>query len=246
MARRVRAAPRSRRPRAALARSPAGGRDGPAPRRRDEARLGSAPAPRSTSSSAPAALDRIARAQRRRSDRRAAGGRAAGARPGGVRRRRSDARCSIRRSASAAPRRRSAACSRPRDSGPLRHRYGAPRDLVLGITVALSDGTIARSGGKVIKNVAGYDLAKLFTGSFGTLGRSCRSNVRLHPLPHATATALGACDRRRDARRRGPARCAPRRSSSRRSTSPGAAGAAACSPGARGAAARRRAREWRR
>jgi len=56
------------------------------------------------------------------------------------------------------------------DSGPLRHRYGAPRDLVLGMTVLLSDGTVASSGGKVIKNVAGYDLAKLFCGSFGTLG----------------------------------------------------------------------------
>ena len=56
------------------------------------------------------------------------------------------------------------------DSGPLRHRYGAARDLVLGVTVALPDGTVARAGGKVIKNVAGYDLAKLFAGSFGTLG----------------------------------------------------------------------------
>jgi glycolate oxidase FAD binding subunit len=80
------------------------------------------------------------------------------------------------------------------DSGPLRHRYGAPRDLVLGVTVALSDGTIARSGGKVIKNVAGYDLAKLFTGSFGTLGAILSANVRLHPLPESTATALAACD----------------------------------------------------
>jgi glycolate oxidase FAD binding subunit len=80
------------------------------------------------------------------------------------------------------------------DSGPLRHRYGAPRDLVLGVTVALSDGTIARSGGKVIKNVAGYDLAKLFTGSFGTLGAILSANVRLHPLPEATATTLAACD----------------------------------------------------
>ena len=78
------------------------------------------------------------------------------------------------------------------DSGPLRHRYGAPRDLVLGMTVALSDGTIARSGSKVIKNVAGYDLAKLFTGSFGTLGMILSVSVRLHPLPLATATALGA------------------------------------------------------
>jgi glycolate oxidase FAD binding subunit len=78
------------------------------------------------------------------------------------------------------------------DSGPLRHRYGAPRDLVLGITVALSDGTIARAGSKVIKNVAGYDLAKLFTGSYGTLGLILSVSVRLHPLPLATATALGA------------------------------------------------------
>jgi glycolate dehydrogenase FAD-binding subunit len=78
------------------------------------------------------------------------------------------------------------------DSGPLRHRYGAPRDLILGITVALSDGTIARAGGKVIKNVAGYDLAKLFTGSFGTLGMILSLSVRLHPLPELTATAVGA------------------------------------------------------
>ena len=77
------------------------------------------------------------------------------------------------------------------DCGPLRHRYGAPRDLVLGVTVALSDGTIARSGGKVIKNVAGYDLGKLFCGSFGTLGLILAVSVRLHPLPAATATALG-------------------------------------------------------
>lgn len=78
------------------------------------------------------------------------------------------------------------------DCGPLRHRYGAPRDLILGITVALSDGTIARAGGKVIKNVAGYDLAKLFTGSFGTLGVILSVSVRLHPLPVGRTTALGA------------------------------------------------------
>jgi glycolate oxidase FAD binding subunit len=77
------------------------------------------------------------------------------------------------------------------DSGPLRHRHGAPRDLVLGVTVALSDGTLARAGGKVIKNVAGYDLAKLFTGSFGTLGAILEVALRLHPLP-ATATAVGS------------------------------------------------------
>jgi glycolate oxidase FAD binding subunit len=78
------------------------------------------------------------------------------------------------------------------DSGPLRHRHGAPRDLVVGMTVALSDGTIARAGGKVIKNVAGYDLAKLFTGSYGTLGAILELAVRLHPLPPATVTAVGS------------------------------------------------------
>jgi glycolate dehydrogenase FAD-binding subunit len=77
------------------------------------------------------------------------------------------------------------------DSGPLRHRHGAARDLVLGMTVALSDGTLARAGGKVIKNVAGYDLAKLFTGSYGTLGAILEVAVRLHPIPPATATAVG-------------------------------------------------------
>jgi glycolate oxidase FAD binding subunit len=75
------------------------------------------------------------------------------------------------------------------DSGPLRSRYGAPRDLVVGMTVALSDGTVAKSGGKVIKNVAGYDLAKLFSGSLGTLGAILELSLRLHPLPRDTATA---------------------------------------------------------
>lgn len=78
------------------------------------------------------------------------------------------------------------------DAGPLRHRYGGPRDLVIGVTVALADGTVARAGGNVIKNVAGYDLAKLFTGSFGTLGAIVSVNVRLHPRPRAFATAHGA------------------------------------------------------
>ena len=81
------------------------------------------------------------------------------------------------------------------DSGPLRHRYGAPRDLIVGATFALSDGTIARSGGKVIKNVAGYDLAKLLSGSFGTLGLILSVSVRLHPLSRGHTTALaGAAD----------------------------------------------------
>ena len=87
------------------------------------------------------------------------------------------------------------------DSGPLRHRYGAARDLVVGMTMALADGTVARAGGKVIKNVAGYDLAKLLAGSFGTLGLILQVAVRLHPLAStrvtlrveaATAGELGA------------------------------------------------------
>src|ERR671923_684513 len=77
------------------------------------------------------------------------------------------------------------------DSGPLRSRYGGPRDLVVGMRVALSDGTLAKSGGKVIKNVAGYDIAKLFGGSFGTLGAIVEVSVRLHPVAPDTATALG-------------------------------------------------------
>ena len=80
------------------------------------------------------------------------------------------------------------------DSGPLRHRYGGVRDLVVGMTVVLSDGTIAKSGGKVIKNVAGYDLAKLFAGSFGTLGLIASVAVRLHPAPARTATLTAASD----------------------------------------------------
>ena len=79
------------------------------------------------------------------------------------------------------------------DSGPMRHRYGGVRDLVLGLTVVLSDGTVSKSGGKVIKNVAGYDLAKLFTGSYGTLGIVVQVAVRLHPAlkPATTATVVG-------------------------------------------------------
>jgi glycolate oxidase FAD binding subunit len=80
------------------------------------------------------------------------------------------------------------------DSGPLRSRYGGARDLVVGMRVALADGTVAKSGGKVIKNVAGYDLAKLFVGSFGRLGAILEVSVRLHPLPPATASAVGRSD----------------------------------------------------
>ena len=69
------------------------------------------------------------------------------------------------------------------DSGSLRLRFGALRDLVIGVTLALPDGTLASSGGKVVKNVAGYDLPKLATGAFGTLGVITRAVFRLHPLP---------------------------------------------------------------
>ena len=67
------------------------------------------------------------------------------------------------------------------DSGALRLRYGGLRDLIIGMTIVLADGTIARAGGKVVKNVAGYDLHKLMTGSFGTLGVIAEVNFRLHP-----------------------------------------------------------------
>jgi glycolate oxidase FAD binding subunit len=66
-------------------------------------------------------------------------------------------------------------------SGPRRLQRGGIRDLVLGATVVLADGTIASSGGKVVKNVAGYDLAKLLTGAYGTLGVVVRAAFRLHP-----------------------------------------------------------------
>jgi glycolate dehydrogenase FAD-binding subunit len=72
-------------------------------------------------------------------------------------------------------------------TGPRRLRYGAPRDLLLGLTVVRADGVIARSGGKVVKNVAGYDIGKLFAGSHGTLGLITEATFRLHPRPAAVA-----------------------------------------------------------
>jgi glycolate oxidase FAD binding subunit len=74
------------------------------------------------------------------------------------------------------------------DGGSLRAAFGSCRDLLIGITVALADGTVARSGGKVVKNVAGYDLPKLFIGSFGTLGVITEATFRLHPIPVAAQT----------------------------------------------------------
>jgi glycolate oxidase FAD binding subunit len=67
--------------------------------------------------------------------------------------------------------------------GPRRTRYGTLRDLVVGITIVRSDGTFARGGGKVVKNVAGFDLPKLMIGSLGSLGLIVRATFRLHPVP---------------------------------------------------------------
>ena len=87
------------------------------------------------------------------------------------------------------------------DSGVLRLRYGGLRDLIIGMTIVLADGTVAHTGGKVVKNVAGYDLHKLMTGALGTLGVITSVNFRLHSIPQhtqsftfsaATAEPLGA------------------------------------------------------
>ena len=72
-------------------------------------------------------------------------------------------------------------------AGPLRLRYGTPRDLLIGITVVRPDGHVAHSGGKVVKNVAGYDIGKLFAGSHGTLGLITEATFRLHPIAPATS-----------------------------------------------------------
>ena len=74
------------------------------------------------------------------------------------------------------------------DSGALRLKYGGLRDLIIGMTVVLADGTVAKSGGKVVKNVAGYDIHKLMTGSFGTLGVIVEVNFRLHPAEEHSRT----------------------------------------------------------
>jgi glycolate oxidase FAD binding subunit len=76
-------------------------------------------------------------------------------------------------------------------AGPLRLRYGTPRDLLIGITVVRADGVIAKAGGKVVKNVAGYDMGKLFAGSYGTLGLITQATFRLHPAPAAAAWVTG-------------------------------------------------------
>lgn len=72
-------------------------------------------------------------------------------------------------------------------SGPLRLHHGAVRDVVIGMTAVRADGVIAHAGGKVVKNVAGYDLGKLLTGSFGTLAVISEVAFRLHPVPEASS-----------------------------------------------------------
>ena len=79
-------------------------------------------------------------------------------------------------------------------SGPRRLRYGTVRDLIIGIKVVLADGTVAKAGGKVVKNVAGYDLSKLFTGSLGTLGVIAEANFRLHPIRETARTVVVRVD----------------------------------------------------
>ncbi len=76
------------------------------------------------------------------------------------------------------------------DTGPRRLHYGGVRDLILGVTFVRADGVIAKAGGKVVKNVAGYDLPKLLTGSLGTLGVVVEATFRLYPLPAASATVV--------------------------------------------------------
>jgi glycolate oxidase FAD binding subunit len=82
------------------------------------------------------------------------------------------------------------------DADSLRQRYGGVRDMLLGISFIRYDGKIAKAGGRVVKNVAGYDLMKLFTGSFGTLGIISQVTFRLYPMSEASQTVvlIGAAD----------------------------------------------------
>lgn len=76
--------------------------------------------------------------------------------------------------------------------GPLRFRYGTVRDWLIGVRVVLADGTLVRGGGRVVKNVAGYDLPKLFAGSMGTLGVIAEATFKLSPLPPASRTLIAS------------------------------------------------------
>ena len=81
------------------------------------------------------------------------------------------------------------------DSGPLRHRYGTPRDLIIGVRLALTDGRLIKAGGNVVKNVAGYDLGKLVSGSFGSLAAIVSATFKLTPLPAASSTLVATFER---------------------------------------------------
>ena len=87
------------------------------------------------------------------------------------------------------------------DAGSWRQGYGGVRDLVLGLSFVRADGQIAKAGGRVVKNVAGYDLMKLFTGSYGTLGIISQITFRTYPLPETSATVIltGAAEKLRQA-----------------------------------------------
>jgi glycolate oxidase FAD binding subunit len=85
--------------------------------------------------------------------------------------------------------------------GPLVHRFGRPRDLLLGVTAVFPDGLVASSGGKVVKNVAGYDLGKLLCGSRGRLALVARASFRLHPLPADARTLVVDVHKPQDAQR---------------------------------------------
>jgi len=78
------------------------------------------------------------------------------------------------------------------DSGPLRHRHGTPRDLLIGVHLAMTDGRIVKAGGTVVKNVAGYDLGKLVSGSHGSLAAIVDATFKLAPLPGASTTVIAA------------------------------------------------------
>jgi len=82
-------------------------------------------------------------------------------------------------------------------AGPLRMRYGEPRDLAIGLRAALTDGSVVKAGGKTVKNVAGYELGKLFVGSLGTVGAICELTLRLVPIPEARAMVVAAAEPKR-------------------------------------------------
>jgi glycolate oxidase FAD binding subunit len=84
-------------------------------------------------------------------------------------------------------------------SGPRRHLYGTARDLLIGITVVTAEGAIVKGGGKVVKNVAGYDLPKLFVGSYGTLGVIVEATFKLRPRPDDERLMCVSFDRLKDA-----------------------------------------------